>query len=73
MHNKSAEVAFSSFFNTFNQLYDKYFPIVTKKVTKKNILKPWITSKMIENIKRKHNLAGLAKKGKIDKKNVYRF
>ena len=73
MHNKSAEVAFSSFFNTFNQLYDKYFPIVTKKVTKKNILKPWITSKMIENIKRKHNLAGLAKKGKIDKKTYTDF
>ena len=28
---------------------------------------------MIENIKRKHNLAGLAKKGKIDKKTYTDF
>ena len=36
MHMESAEAAFATFFNTFNQLYDKYFPIITKNVTKKH-------------------------------------
>ena len=58
------------FLNMFNQLYDKYFHIIIKKGTKKTLLKPWVTSAMIEKIKRKHNLAKLAKRGKIDKKHT---
>ena len=69
----SAEAAFSSFLTVFNQLYEKYFPVITKKITKKTILKPWITNVMIEKIKRKHNLAKLSKKGKIDKKTYSDF
>ena len=73
MHMESAEAAFATFFNTFNQLYDKYFPIITKNVTKKTLLKPWITNMMIEQIKHKHNLARLADKGRIDKKSYTDF
>ena len=64
----SSEIAFTSFFTTFNQLYDKYFPIITKKVTKKSLLKPWVTDNMAKQIKHKHNLAKMANKGRIDKK-----
>ena len=34
---QSAEKAFTSFFTTFNQLYEKYFPIITKMLTKKSL------------------------------------
>ena len=67
---QSAEVAFTSFYTTFNQLYNKYFPIKTKKVTKKSLLKPWVTDTMAEKIKHKHTLSTLAKKGNIDKKHI---
>ena len=73
MHMESAEAAFATFFNTFNQLYDKYFPIITKNVTKKTLLKPWITNTMIEQIKHKHSLARLVDKGRIDKKSYTDF
>ena len=70
---QSAKGAFNSFYTTFNQLYDKYFPIKTKIVTKKSLLKPWVTDIMAEKIKRKHNLSTLAKKGNIDKKTYTDF
>ena len=65
---ESAEAAFTIFFNTFNQIYDKYLPIKIKNVTKKSLLKPWITNAMTEKIKHKHYLARLAKIGNIDNK-----
>ena len=65
---ESAETAFTTFFNIFNQIYDKYFPIIIKNVTKKSLQKPWITNSMTEKIKRKHYLAKSANTGKIDKK-----
>ena len=34
---KSAEIAFTNFLSTFNSSYDKYFPIITKKVTKNHL------------------------------------
>ena len=52
MHMESAETAFATFFNTFNQLYDKYFPIITKNVIKKTLRKPWIKNTMVEQIYR---------------------
>ena len=70
---QSAEKAFTSFFTTFNQLYEKYFPIITKKVTKKSLLKPWVTDTMAKQIKHKHNLARMANKGRIDKKSYTDF
>ena len=63
----SADVAFTTFINSFNQLYDKYFTIFTKKITRKTLLKPWITNEMVEQIKYKHALARLYNKGRIDK------
>ena len=65
---KSAEVAFTTFFTTFNQFYDKYFPIVTKSITRKTLLKPWITNVRIKRINYKNKLAKLSKKGEIPKK-----
>ena len=67
---ESAETAFTTFFNIFNQIYDKYFPIKIKNVTKKSLRKPWVTYTMSEKIKRKHYLARLAKTGMIDQ-NTY--
>ena len=65
---ESAKTAFTTFFNIFNKIYDKYFPIKIKYVTKKSLQKPWITNAMTEKIKRKHYLAKSANTGKIDKK-----
>ena len=73
MHIHSADVAFTTFINSFNQLYDKYFTIITKKITKKTLLKPWITNAMVEQIKYKHDLARLYNKGIIDKQSYTGF
>ena len=70
---QSAETAFTLFFTTFNQLYDQYFPIKTKKVTKKSLLKPWVTESLAKRIKIKHNLARMANKGRTDKKTYTDF
>ena len=70
---QSADVAFTAFINSFNQLYDKYFTIITKKITKKTLLKPWITNEMVDQIKYKHALARLYNKGRIDKKSYTNF
>ena len=67
MHIHSAEVAFTTFINSFNQLYEKYFTIITKKITNKTLQKPMITNTMVEQIKYKHDLARLYNKGRIDK------
>ena len=73
MYIDSADVAFTTFINLFNQLYDKYFTIITKKITKKTILKPWITNEMVVQIKYKHDLARLYSKGRIDKQSYTGF
>ena len=70
---QSADVAFTTFINSFNHLYDKYFTLITKKLTKKTLLKPWITSELIEQIKYKHDLSRLHKKGRIDKESYTHF
>ena len=73
MSMQSADVAFTTFINSFNQLYDKYFTIITKKITKKTLLKPWVTNEMVDQIKYKHALARLFNKGRIDKKSYTDF
>ena len=69
----TASEAFTKFFSLFNELYDKYFPVVTKTITKKAILKPWITGNIVQRIKIKDNLSKLAAKGRINKEVYSRF
>ena len=38
----SGQQAFSKFYVLFNNLYDHHFPIKSKKLTRKGMLKPWI-------------------------------
>ena len=69
----SAPEAFTNFFLIFDQLYNKYFPIVTKKLTRKSILKPWITDSLVRKIKIKGNLLKLSTKGVVDRDIYNRF
>ena len=69
----NASEAFSKFYLTFNELYDKYFPIVSKVATKKAILHPWITECLVKRIKIKENLCKLSLKGRIDRDTYTRF
>ena len=68
-----AKDAFTIFFNIFNELYNKNFPIVSKKVSKKSILKPWVSPSLTKKIKIKDNLGRLASKGRIDRETFTRF
>ena len=47
------------------KLLNKYFPVKTKKISSKRITAPWITSKMLRCIRRKHRWIKLAKQGMI--------
>ena len=71
IHN--AKEAFSKFLNIFDHLYNKHFPIVTKTMTKKSILKPWVTDSLVRKIKIKGNLFKLSSKGKIDREIYTKF
>ena len=68
-----AKDAFTIFFNIFNELYNTNFPIVTKKISRKSILKPWVSPSLTKKIKIKDNLGRLASKGKIDRETFTRF
>ena len=69
----TAAEAFTKFLSLFDLLYDKYFPIVTKLVPRKSLLKPWITDDIIRRIDIKNSLSKLASKGRIDPKVYSRF
>ena len=45
-----AELAFSTYYNTFNLLYDKYFPVVEKLVKEKSISKPWVSDALLKGV-----------------------
>ena len=59
----SANDAFTIFFNIFNELYNKNFPIVTKITSKKSLLKPWVTESLVKRIKIRERLGRLARRG----------
>ena len=67
----TGQQAFKEFITLFNKLYDQYFPIKSKKLTRKGILKPWINLTLIARMKIRDNLFKLAKRNIIDK-NIYR-
>ena len=69
----NASEAFSKFYLLFNELYNKHFPIVSKVITKKAILHPWISDCLVRRIKIKENLCKLSVKGIIDKDIYTRF
>ena len=57
----------------FDQLYNKHFPIVTKTLTRKSILKPWVSDSLVRKIKIKGNLLKLSNKGIVNREIYTRF
>ena len=57
---------YSNFNQAFNTLYDKYFPILTKTVTHKDEVKPWINDILINQMKIRDKLYKLAIRNRID-------
>ena len=68
-----AQIAFSRYFHIFSSLYDKYFPVTSKLMKEKSILKPWINELLIERIKIRDRLAILSYKDKIKKEVFTKF
>ena len=62
----SAREVFTNFNQTFNKLYDKYFPILTKTTSHKDEVKPWISDILINQMKIRDKLYKLASKKRID-------
>ena len=57
-----AKSAYELFYNNYNHNYDHSFPIKSKALTYKDILKPWIDDTAIKRIEIRRNLKKLAKK-----------
>ena len=68
-----AQVAFSRFYQIFHSLYDKFFPIITKAVKEKSILKPWVTETLIKRIKIRDSLSIKCNRGLITRDIFTRF
>ena len=62
----NAKECFSNFNDTFNDLYNKYFPIIKKTVTLKDVAKPWINDILLNQMKIRDNLYKLATRNRID-------
>ena len=69
----NAKLAFEIFYNRFQELYNKYFPIKTKKNSRKSLLKPWVTPSLVKRIKIRDNLGRFAGNGRISKQTFTRF
>ena len=61
-------IAFTKFIIHIDELYNKYFPVKTKLVSKKSLLKPWVNQTIVNRIKMKDKLCKQANKGRIDRK-----
>ena len=61
-------IAFTKFYLLIDELYNKYFPVKTKIVSKKAQLKPWINQTLVNRIKMKDKLCRQSSKGRIDRK-----
>ena len=61
-------IAFTKFYLLIDELYNKYFPVKTKIVSKKARLKPWINQTLVKRIKMKDKLFRQSSKGRIDRK-----
>ena len=71
LNNNDAKSAFELFYNIFDINYDHSFPIKSKPLTYKDILKPWIDDIAIKRIEIRRNLKKLVKK-KVIKKEIYK-
>ena len=65
--------AFTKFYLLFDELYNKYFPIKTKLLSKKAQLKPWVTQTLADKIKKKDKLCRQSRRGGIDRDIYTRF
>ena len=54
----TADSNYSNYMAEFTSLYNKHFPIRTKKVHNKTLAKPWITPSIQRQIKKKNKLYG---------------
>ena len=54
LNEDDGKVAFSRFFEIFNNKYDRNFPVSTKNISKKDAEKPWITDVIKKRISIKH-------------------
>ena len=70
LNNDNAKTACEHFFSRFQNNYDQSFPIKSKTLTYKDILKPWINDISIKRIKIRDNLKKLARK-KLIKRKIY--
>ena len=68
MNNSEAKQVFSGFGETFDDLYNKYFPITSKTLTHKEEKKTWINDDLISKIKIRDKLHKLSAKKRIDSK-----
>ena len=44
------------FINIISSLHNKYFPLIKTKINVRSLFKPWLTSSILNSIKKKNNL-----------------
>ena len=49
----------------FMKILDKYFPIKSKKISQKRLKTPWLTTKLLKCIRKKHRWYKMMKRGQI--------
>ena len=54
-------------------MYNEHFPLITKEIKTKSLLKPWVTDSLAKRIKIRDKLARKSNKGRIDKEIYTRF
>ena len=64
------KTAFTKFHILIDELYNKYFPLKTRILSKKAQLKPWVSQVLVNRIKIRDKLFKLSNKGRIDR-NIY--
>ena len=62
----SLEAKYNNYFDEISNIYNKCFPIVTRKVHNKILSKPWLTPKLQKLIKKKNKLFSIKNKHKTD-------
>ena len=67
------QVAFSMFFETFNNLYDRYFPITSKTLSTKDLEKPWINDVIKKRMSIRDKLHKLSVKNYVPRKTYTDF
>ena len=65
---------FDSFISIFDRLYNKFFPVQVKNISRKRMLNPWISTGLLNSIRHKNNLYKEFKLGLIPQAqyNAYR-